>query len=419
MTTSRKYRRSTVYKISFPTAPSLTVLPERASLEQRVFSHDLLTLNYSRPSSVWFETLKTGTPIIFSWTNNNRSKTWLGYVSHVSKNTSGQKDRPMEIVCVGASYVLKARASRTFRNTSVTEAAQKIAKEFGFKFIGENSARKFEQLSMSGESYWEWLQKQAKRIGYGFYVDNTTMYMRPLDKLLNSGSGDTAILSGESIGPVIGKQFLDKTLDSFTILNGSYIEQEGLFYTTKVTGGVNPLSGKVVSGKTSPNKTGTKMRNRIQTPLFTDYSDEVVHAKYLGKQASKDLAEGARLNTPASVLGQGDTRLYPYARVYIQGTGIQTDGFWMVKEVLHNFKFDGNYRAELKVLSDGIGDDVSSAFRRADATRLGTINLQEKGVRDLLNQTTGLSSYVLVAKTPAVFATQQGFNQLGNYWRHR
>jgi hypothetical protein len=192
-----------------------------------------------------------------------------------------------------------------------------------------------------------------------------------------------------------------------------------MFYTTKITGGVNPLSGKVVSGKTSPNKTGTKMRSGTRAPLFNDYSDEVVHAKYLGKQASKDLAEGARLNTPASVLGQGDTRLSPYARVYISGTGLQTDGFWMVKESLHNFKFDGNYRIELKVLSDGIGDNVSSSFRRADASRLGTLNLQEKIVRDLGSKSTATTSYSLVSRLPAVVESQQGFAQLGNYWRHR
>jgi phage protein D len=413
---SFKYRRGTSYEVKFPTAPSLVSSPERVELVQRQYEHDVMTLEYQNSSSLWFSTLKTGTPVVFTWSKDSETQSWIGYVVTVSKTSAAERKRPMKILCVGASYVLKTRANRTFKNVTVTDVARKIAKEFRFQFVGENSTRKFAQLSMTGQTYWQWLQEQASRIGYGFYVRGTTLYMRPMDKIINQGMSYAATMTMQAPFAPADSQLLDKTLDRFTILNGDLIENGEVSNTVKVTAGVNPLTSKTSTGFQDPNKTGQKMRRKTTTAIFSDYSTEVVHSAALSKQAAKDLAEAARFTTPAELSGQGDFRLVPYSVAYLEGTGVDTDGYWLVKETRHMFLRTGKYQLEASVVTDGIGANVQSAFRTARPNQVGTINIEEKVLRDLTQGKNNNRPPRLVSKIPVVFQGQQGFAELGSVW---
>jgi|TARA_R110000803_G_scaffold133061_5_gene200260 phage protein D len=413
---SFKYRRGTSFNVSFPTAPSLVSKPERVELIQRQYEHDVMVLEYQNSSSLWFSTLKTGTPIVFTWSKDSQAHSWIGYVINVSKTSAGERKRPMKIFCIGPSYVLKARASRNFKNVTVTDVARTIAKEFKLNFVGENSTRKFPQLSMTGQSYWQWLQEQAARIGYGMYVRGATLYLRPLDKIINEGMSYAAIMTLQPpLIPADG-QFLDKTLDNFEILNGDFIENGEAANSIKATSGVNPLTGKHVNGSQDPNKTGQKMRRNTTTAIFTEYTNEVVHSAALGKQAAKDLAEAARFTTPAKISGQGDHRLVPYNVAYLEGTGVDTDGYWLVKETKHIFLLTGKYQIEASVITDGIGANVVTAFRTARPNQVGTINVEEKLLRDLTQNKNSSGSPRLISKMPAILQGQQGFAQLGSVW---
>lgn len=413
---SFKYRRGTSYTVSFPTAPSLNANPERVELVQRQYEHDLLTLEYQNSSSLWFSTLKTGTPIVFTWSKDSETHSWIGYVITVSKTSASERKRPMKILCIGASYLLKARSNRTFKNSTVTDAARKIAKEFQLEFVGENSTRKFAQLSMTGQTYWQWLQEQAARIGYGLYVRGATLYMRPLDKIINQGMSYAPTMTMQAPFTPADSQVPDKTLDRFTILNGDLIENGEMQNTVKVTAGVNPLTSKTSTGFQDPNKTGQKMRKKQTTALFSDYSTEVVHSAAISKQAAKDLAEAARFTTPAELSGQGDWRVVPYNVAYLEGTGGDTDGYWLVKETRHTFLRTGKYQLEAAVVTDGIGANVQSAFRTARPGQVGTINIEEKVLRDLKQGKTNNRVPRLISKIPAIFQGQQGFAELENIW---
>lgn len=414
--TNLKYRKSTYYEVQFPTAPSLKAKPDRVELTQKQYEHDLLVLNYGKSSSLWFSILKTGTPIIFTWVQNNEKSIWVGYVINVSKTNAAERGRPMKVYCVGASYVLKARGARVFKNVSVTDVARKVAKEFGLGFVGENSSRKFSQIVMTGQSYWQFLQEQAARIGYGLYVRGATLYMRPLDRIINAGMSYASTLTLQPPVFPAGVQAADRTLDRFEILNGDLIENGDNPNTVKVTAGVNPLTNKPVGGSQDPKKVGQKLRAKPNSALFSDYPKEVVHGSKISKQAAKDLAEGARFTVPAKLVGQGDRRAMPYNVFYIEGTGFDTDGYWLIKEVEHVMLLTGQYQIDVKVVTDGIGSNVQTAFRGARPSRVGTINVQEKILQDLSGGKNRASAPKLTNKVPRMLETQQGFAQLNSVW---
>jgi phage protein D len=306
-----------------------------------------------------------------------------------------------------------------FRNVSVTDVARKIAKQFNLSFVGENSSRKFDQLTMTGQSYWQWLQEQAARIGYSLYVRNTTIYMRPMDKVINSGMSYAPTLSLTPPLNPAGSGVSERTLDRFRILNGDLIEDGSTPNTVKITSGVNPLTGKAVSSSESPKRSGQKLRSKPNTALFRDYSSEVVHGSSFSKKAAKDLAEAARFTIPAKISGQGDPRITPYNIVYVEGTGSDTDGYWLVKECKHIFLITAEYQFEATVVTDGIGSNVRTPFRASKPNRDGTINIEEQILRGLSQANNKPGRTKLVQKVPSTTETQQGFSQLGSLWSGR
>lgn len=413
--TSFKYRRSTYYLVSFPTAPSLKTQPTFVELRQEKGAHDILTLKFQRPSTLWFDVLKTGTPVVFSWNQNGVSNVWFGYVNVVSKQTASQIKQEFSVVCVGTSYLLKAKSQRVFKNSTVTEAAAKIAKQFNFRFVSTPTSRKFETLAMTGQSYWEWLQQQAARIGYVCLVRNGTLYFTTADKLIDLFITNSAVLAADPPGAASDTQLLDRSLDSFTILNSDYLDHDMLTQrTNRVTSGVNPITGQVFGATASPNGQNRPFRENETPAIFSGYSEEVVHSSTAARYAASEEARAVKFSTVAKAVGQGDPRIHPYSTVLVQGTGTQTDGYWVTGSATHLFHFTGEYYLECRLLSDGLGKTVGTSFRRPDGSPNGTVNLTTASLN--LLKFTPPPILRLISRMPVQIESQQGFVKLGSVW---
>lgn len=417
---SLKYRRSTYYKVTFPTAPSLKALPSSVELRQEKGCHDILTLKFKRPSVLWFEILKTGTPVVFTWNQNGVANSWFGYVNVVVKQSASQVEQDFNVVCLGTSYVLKTKSQRVFKNSTVTEAVEKIGKEFNFRVVTTPTSRRFSTLSMTGQSYWEWLQQQAERIGYVCLVKNGVLYFTTADKLIDTFISNSAVLQAESNATSSDTKVLDRTLDSFTVLNSDYLDHEMLPQrTARITSGVNPVTGQIFASRSAPNKQGKALREKETPALFAAYSEEVVHSSVSAKHASYEEARSVKFSTVAQVIGQGDPRIHPYSTIFIKGTGAETDGYWITGSVSHTFFYTGKYSIEARVLSDGLGKTIGNAVRRPDGNPYGTVNLTTAALSSLRSNTNLPPAMQLISRVPIQVESQQGFSQLGTIWSGR
>lgn len=403
-----KSRQGNNYTITFPTLPSLQVKPTDVDLYQEKMSHDILQMKFNNVSTTWYSLLKTGVPVLFTWQQGDKSSSWTGYVSGVSTQTAAQTKRVLQVTCVGASYVLKNRASRVWRKKTVTDVARSIAKEFGLEFKGDPSKRQFAQLSMTGQTYWQFLQEQAKRIGYIFIVQNTTMFMYPLEKYLTRSTATAPVLGMEYPYFAANLKAFDRTLDSFNVLKSDYIDSKDALYTSKNTSGVNPVTGKVLKSTASPTKTSAT-RALAPTPLFIDFSNEVVTDSRMTKQAAEDLALGAKFAFPAAARGQGDPRIAPYKAVYVIGTSEDTDGYWAVSKVHHKLNIAGFYEVDLSLVTDGVGATTETPFRKAPGFNQGTINV-DSIVIDSSRSDAPITNTVLNSRGAPVKESAQGFN---------
>jgi len=417
--TATKYRRGTEFSVVFPSFPALDIMPRRVDLYQKQYSHDILVLEYVSTSPLWFDNLKTGVPVIFSWKQGIHTETWPGYVSHTTKVVASQRNNIMEVHCVSSGFSLKERATRVFTDCTIPEAVAQICKEFGFNFIGEQHARRFDQLTMAGHSYWEWLQEQAKRIGYGVVVRGTDLLFRPMDELINQSGASVPILSIQDNDQVVKSKYLDKTLDFFKVTNGDNIEQDALRSVKKVYG-VDPYTSKKVAGIADPKTAGQNLRQNVKDTMFTEpRSEQVVHSKIDAEATSTGLAQGGRFNLPAKVKGQGDPRVKPFSPVFISGTGETTDGYWIVSEAHHMFHKIGDYQLEMTVTSDGTGLTKYTPYRLEPDSVVGLVNLSEVSGRltSEAKVSSGDGRAILEAPVPVILESYQGYNRTEARWR--
>ena len=373
-----KYRRGTRFKVEYPTLPSIRVQPQEITLTQKQRKHDVLVIEYQSTSLKNAKLLKTGVPIKFSWKQGSRKVEWLGYVSAVNRKGGAQRAKPMKVFCVGSSFVLKQRKTKTYKNRTIPEVAARIAKQNKLKFVGDTHSRRFPQLVISGQTQWKWLHEQAARIGFVMYVEGTTMYFRAIDKVIDKSSSNAPIF--QLWDPAIPRSFnqLDRTLDYLDVMTGENIEDDSPNRTVKQVGGVNPVTGKSFTSKTSPKKTGKAIRKNVSSALFDEFNNEqVANTKLDAKAASKGAAELARFNIPAKAYGQGDPRVRPHQLVYVEGSGEQTDGHWVVRESTHKFVYGGSYSVEMVIATDGTESNTPVANRSSDKSIAGTINIQQ------------------------------------------
>jgi phage protein D len=409
-----KYRRSTTFSIKFPTVPSIKVKPNSIDIIQKMGSHDVLTIEYLTSSEKVFKVLKTGVPVVASWKQGTQSRTIHAYVSHVEKTTTSQRRVLFKIRCIGASYPLKERSNKVFKNKTITEAVSWIARKHGLKFVGESHPRRFAQLTISGHSYWEWIQEQAARIGYGAMMDGVTLVFRPLDKLLDQSISNSAVLSSFNNQLPSGTLFLDKTLDHFEVLNGENIEANRVLRTNKSVAGVNPLTNRAFSSKQNPKVLGKNLRAKVGDVLFEEHmSSQVVNDMASSKHTAVASAALARLNIPAKARAQGDPRLKPFSPVYIDGTGIETDGYWIINSVKHHINGKGVYTADLTLSTDGTGPN--SKKRPAPRSSKGLVDIAAALENKTI--TTNNSTVKLISKAEVYIESSQGFNRTPSLWK--
>jgi hypothetical protein len=136
-----------------------------------------------------------------------------------------------------------------------------------------------------------------------------------------------------------------------------------------------------------------------------------------GKFSAEMLSFAAAYNIPAKVHAQGDPRLSPYFPVIIQGTGKQTDGYWLVREVTHTFKKQGEYLVDMVIVTDGIGQSENTFLRESDWDTVNTVNISEMLSYSSLSNTTPDNSEPQISKVSAtILPSQQGFAESPALW---
>jgi phage protein D len=372
--------------------------------------HDILELRYTLLTPFILKALKTGTPIQLTWKNDKVSGNFFGYTTIVSLPIKYQDYQETKIQCVGTSYPLKESSFKVWTNKTASQIAIELAKKAKLKPMVTPHKTIFTQQSLSGKSYWEKLNELAETIGYGMQVSGTELHFHPIDKMINQFMTTIPVLYSDNSFVSPFNNFNAPTLDAFEAHIGDYLETSGeLKRSTNVVTGVDPVTGKVYSSTTSPNKVGKSIRTTTKDPLFIkNRTNTVVNSSAMAKTLSEAVSHLGRLSIPGKGKAQGDPRIAPWRTVEVQGTQGGGDGFWVIKKAIHSLYISGEYEVEFECRTDGVGGNKPSAFRPSSAGTVPYRNIQNDMIGNSKNKpsvTTLNSSKTLVSQGSSGYKT--------------
>jgi hypothetical protein len=410
----RQNRFQNAFTVSYPDFPSLANPVRSVVIYQEMGKHDIIEIYYSRFTNPYYKAIKTGVPVEIKYRNDKVSGRFVGYTVDVSHLTAQQLNRDTKITCVGASYPLKEQTSKIWTNKTATEIVTEVAKKVGLKPVVTPSTIRFTQQSLAGHSYWEKLNELAKRIGYGIQVIGSELHFHPLDKMIDQFMTTIPVLSFQD--PLQGPEsnLLAPTLSSFTPTIGDHMEDLDFTRSTNTVSGIDPVTGKTYSYKTSSNKIGRNLKKTTKDPLFSTVETRTVVASgAMARSLSESRAQLGRFSISAKGIGQGDPRIAPWRTVEVRGTGDTSDGYWVVQKAEHVLHGDGRYLTDFTCISDGVNGNQPSVFRPSSAGTVPTRNI----TNEMSKTTTGApTSTKLTSTSVLVKQSTAGYTVTPRRW---
>ena len=414
MSNAVQNRTGSRFKVSFPNFPSWDITPQNIKLHQETGKQDIVELTYPRFSEFYFKALKTGVPVLITWSNDKVSETFYGYIYDVSSTVRQGLTKPVLVRCIGASLALKDGGNKIWKAKTAPDIVTDIAKSLKLKPFVTPHKMIFNQQSLVGHTRWEKIQELAGRLGYVAQMNKTELHFHPIDKMIDRFMTIIPIMSfNKSYGNAYS-EVLPQTLDVFKPRLGDFSDSRENSRTDKSISGIDPVTGKTYTVTSSPNGVGKKLREDTRDPLFKETLPGTVTASPAMAQTIVDAhAQLSRFSIYADGFGQGDPRIAPYRTIEISGTGETSDGFWVIKKAVHFLTYDGRYQVDFTCMTDGLGANVPSATRPSLAGSVPVRNVQQELATG--GPSTPTSSR-LNSPAPMIKANAGGYKVTPNRW---
>lgn len=363
----RKYRGG--FTVVFPLSDisDFDVMYDSLEIHQKIRQHDTATIRITSRSMQWFSVINSGAPVQVQYWGQNQSKAvFIGYVTNihpVGTDDSGRYVR--EVVCVAASRELRRTDLKTYLNKTASEIIQTIGRDLKFNVLAKQHPLRRPTVIQSGESYWEFMNRLAKRSGYVLRVEETTIFFMPLGDLVATFKSRAPVLTDYGLMTVDG--FSHANIESLEAWTGdTSVDAEDSADPALVTA-VEPISGKTHAVREVP--TSALVRGRTSRSGYTRYPDNMVaHSRKDAKLLAKGAADAGMMAFDATLRVAGDSYLRPYRTVELAVKDGTLNGYWIVKESVHKVR-RGSYSTELTVSTDSVDGVSRSATNRGSRRR--------------------------------------------------
>lgn len=354
-----------IFRSNTPLSPSVEVsisgVPfdylslQQVELDLSEDKHDLIRLRVTGmpPKTV---VSFVNAPVRVSWSQGNQGHEFRGYVAYVlptyQSNVGLINNSPLQVtdvICMGASFVMKAKKNRLWEKVSLEAIVSKLALEYRFSYEIPQDNFRFFRLVQSGESDWEFLLRVVHDLGYSMTAHGTHIHVfNRMRAVTRNISYHRLLIPGRSSLSLEPNQILrfDGTV--------GYVTPEGNSNVDTLS--VLDNAGKVTTlSRTSPTtRTGDALPN-----LFTDQlSGTSTSVDY----ARKTLASRGRHKFPfsAKIEATGTPGVLPGGLVLVDDFESQFDGLWYVTDICQTLTRDRHY-SEISVLKDTTKGTISGA----------------------------------------------------------
>lgn len=172
-----------IFKSASPLSPDVSIAIDnvsvdymalqRITIEEKENHHDIMTLDFSGfTPEVFTSYLERPVSVTINYPNMEE-RAFYGYVTFiepVSVTNQGLVDgSPFQVIrlyCMGSSYVMKSKVSKSWENVSLSDIALEIADKYDFTVSVPKDTYRFTRVVQTSESDWALLARLSKQLGY-------------------------------------------------------------------------------------------------------------------------------------------------------------------------------------------------------------------------------------------------------------
>ena len=235
------------YSAVFIKSPDMELILIGAELHQDPEEHDRLVLHYKGTPQDKKEALVSGDPVTFTYRSGKLNSTWYGYIHHVRQDNSWQGGNT-DIVCVGASWVLKNTDQKVYKNKTSDQVISKIAKKHSMQAVTQRDPRIRDQVVQAGQSDWQLCKSLAKQTGFALLAENTTITFVSKDKIYQSKKMSAPYFNyvNDEIGGVVPRELrMTGTILAFKPIISDQAPEMGI-RMDRVVSGINTKTTSVI-----------------------------------------------------------------------------------------------------------------------------------------------------------------------------
>lgn len=305
---------------------------ESVRVLQKEFHHDIAVVTIYGENAE-SRKYRTGAPVEIQYGAPSNVEHFFGYVNHIEpvfeQERVSRNLRKTKVVCVGASWALKAPLQKAYTGRTATSIIREIAEANKFTTDVEESDVVWQQLASPGKTQWEFLVSLAKQIGFTLYCNQTEVRCFDQFAHLRSGKGALPFYAGQEVGsPTL------VTVKEFRPISGETTPVGGE-KAKRIAYGVDPRRASVVK-VTDDMSTTVTLGREASAPIFEKFEqDLVVTDPQQAAQRLGAVTKANRFHLQATATIIGDTRVTQGSIIAILGAGDRNSGYWYVQEVEH------------------------------------------------------------------------------------
>jgi hypothetical protein len=170
------------FAAEFPLAKGFELILIGADLTVVPHEHEQLVLNYKGNPYNIDTVIAGGDPVHFRYRQGDEVADFYGYVTDVHQ-TNGPRANHTDVVCVGASYLMKNTVQAIYKNLTADQIITKVCAKYGFDALTQHHPRVRPAITQAGLTDWQLMRSLAMQTGFALLASNTVITFMSKDKI--------------------------------------------------------------------------------------------------------------------------------------------------------------------------------------------------------------------------------------------
>jgi phage protein D len=239
---------------------------------------------------------------------------------------------------------MKEDGTITFRGLTASQVVRQIAAFFNFDVDIVDHSQVWPVLHMAGMSFWAFCVMLAKRIGYTFYCNGTTLVFKP--RQLDPSNITGYVTTYDYRADPGGMPVFTPTLGATNPTGGELVNRH--LYN------INLETNQVIYASASGSPAPTAMGTYLNLPLFDSIEHATANNQAEANAKVQGMGQSNQLYITAGATVIGNPLIAQGSLIIVNNANGSQNGLWYVTRAEHQMD-NSNYTLDMEVGRDSLG----------------------------------------------------------------